>query len=202
MDIEVSMPGICNLLDVIERKNLSISQAIKIISEHAEEYGKIEKELSTIQSDDLVLSVDYGKTLEQMIVNGRYDGKNDDINSKNFPFNPKLIGLNSEISVKLFHFDFNIYSVNVITEMSKVAYRPATLAELLSLGEAYPGLQRQFPIVGLGSVWDYAVVGSSAPVLSSDNFGRILCLPWFGIHWDNSYRFLGVCKKTGKPPGF
>jgi undecaprenyl-diphosphatase len=53
---------------------------------------------------------------------------------------------------KLFHFNRDISSEDAIAEMDKDGFRPATLAELLALGEAQPELQKQFPIIALSSV--------------------------------------------------
>jgi hypothetical protein len=78
--------------------------------------------------------------------------------------------------------------------MDKAGYRPATLAELLALGEAHPELQKEFPIVALGSIWHDADGNRDVPVLSFDGSRRKLFLNWFVNDWYVNFRFLGVRK--------
>jgi len=85
-------------------------------------------------TEEIKLTVDYTKTVEQAITDGNYDWKNDDIIVKNFPISPEMIGKKVEVVTKLFYFNRDISSNDGISEMEKADYRPATLMELLALG--------------------------------------------------------------------
>ena len=139
--------------------------------------------------EGIILNVNYSRTLKEMIIAGNYDWINGDIKEKNFPLPTELLGKKITASNKLFHFNRSISSENAISEMNKAGYRPATLAELLALGEAYPEQQKEFPIVALGSIWCRTVPG-----FGFVDFERRLGLAWFGIGWEYNYRFLAVRK--------
>ena len=72
----------------------------------------------------------------------------------------------------------------------------ADLWELNALGTAKPDLQRQFPIVGLGSGWRPPEGDVGIPVLFGGGSGRRLDLRW-GVPddgWVSGFRFLAVRK--------
>jgi len=144
--------------------------------------------------EEIKLTVDYSRTLKEMINAGNYGWANDDITEKNFPLPTKLLGKKITASTKLFHFDRRISSEDAISEMNKAGYRPATLAELLALGEAHPELQKEFPIVALGSVWRGEDGGHVVPVLGFGGHRRGLVLYWLGNVWPDVCRFFGVRK--------
>lgn len=133
--------------------------------------------------------VDYSKSLAEMIQAGHYDWKNDDITQDHFPI--KGSG-QQEVEVVLFHFGRNISSDDAIAEMKKAGYRPAKIEELLALGASQPELQKQYPIVGLGSVWQIPYGDRSVPFLIRRGARRFLYLLWFGRDWDESCRFAAV----------
>lgn len=127
--------------------------------------------------------------LKELITLGKYDWVNGDIIAKYFPVVevPTLEGEN------LFHFNRNISSEDAIAEMDKVGYRPATMAELLVYGAKNPEMQRQFPIVALGSV---AQIDGTRRVgiLGEGGSGRKLNLDYFDGGWGGGCRFLAVRK--------
>ncbi len=176
----IKKPELQQLLKVIEKNNISIPEVINFIE------GKAKEEIS--------LTVDYSQTLEQMIANGKYDWHNNSITEKNFPIPTELVGEKVVVSAKLFHFNREVSNKEAIAEMNKDGYRPATLAELLALGEAQPDLQRQFPIIALGSVWRVGGGDRRVSSLSVDDGRRELYLSWFGADWNAYYRFLAVRK--------
>jgi len=130
--------------------------------------------------------VDYTKSLKEMIKAGKYDRVNDDITSNRFPI--KGSG-QKEVEITLFHFNRVISSDNAIAEMAKAGYRPVLSEELLTLGAAEKELQKQFPIVALGSLWQSCVLS-----LSWDGCGRCLVLDFFEHSWSGHYRFAAVRK--------
>ncbi|MBU4315415.1 hypothetical protein KJ673_03345, partial [Patescibacteria group bacterium] len=72
--------------------------------------------------------------------------------------------------------------------------RPGKIEELLAFGATYPEVQRQFPIICLGSSWVDRGGRRHAPFLSGYGSGRELRLGWCGSVWDGYCRFLAVRK--------
>lgn len=177
------------LTTAMENKNLTVDQVIELI-----ENSNIQSEKVIDTSSEITLNIDYTKTVEQAIIDGNYDWKNSDITSKNFPISPEMVGKKMEAQTKLFHFNRDISSEDVISEMDKAGYRPATLMELLVLGILFPELQRQFPVVALGSVWRDAHAYRHVPFLGVSDSERALYLGWFASGWGARFRFLGVRK--------
>lgn len=140
------------------------------------------------------LIVDYSKSLDQMILAGKYDWKNPSITEKNFPLLDGLKGRIFILSGKLFIFNKKISSNDAIIEMKSLGYRPANLAELLVLGKNYPDLQKKNPIISLGSVWQNTDNRKNVPVIGFQIFKRWLYLRWFDDIWQEYYSFLGVSK--------
>jgi hypothetical protein len=137
------------------------------------------------------VTVDYGQSLADMIKAGKYDWVNDNITKENFPVNGQD---KQEVEVLLFHFNRVISSDDAIAEMNKAGYRPARIEELLALGACQPELQKQFPIVALGSAWRRPSGYRIVPCLVSDGSGRRLDLDDFEGGWDGSDRFLVLRK--------
>lgn len=72
--------------------------------------------------------------LSEVIKVGKYDWVHDNIIRKNFPMPDGCTEGRTEVS--LFHFGHSVSSEEVITEMDREGYCPATLPELLALGAA------------------------------------------------------------------
>lgn len=132
--------------------------------------------------------------LQRLVAAGKYNWVNSDITDSNFPV-PENFVLGAD--PKVFHFDRNISSEDVIKEMAKVDYEPAMIWDLLDYGAKNPEEQRKYPIVGLGSVG--RVDGRRrVPCLRRSDSERDLSLDWWGSDWDADYRFLGVRKKVSQ----
>ena len=139
------------------------------------------------------LCVNYAQSLSEMIAAGRYDWSNIGIIEKNFP-RTKQAGI-EDISLHLFRFGRPLLTDEVIHELDRAGFRPATLEELLALGARKPDLQRGFLIIALGSVWEDPYGDLTAPYLRSYGVGRQLNLGDIAsIRWDNSCRFAAVRK--------
>lgn len=150
--------------------------------------------LGPLPSEPIVLMVDYGQTLEQMIAAGRYDWKNDDITAKLFPIEGKGT---VEFEAVLFHFDKDISSDNAKKQIEEAGYEVGKIEHILSFGANYPEEQRKFPIVGLGSVGK--VNGyRNVPCLNEDDSKRYLYLYWWVDDWSAGYCFLGVRQKVSQ----
>lgn len=135
--------------------------------------------------------VDYGKSMEEMVESGRYDWSDNNITSEHFP--TERIG-KMEIAVELVHFNRYIGIDEALQEFDRMGYRPAELYELLAFGEKYPEIQREFPIVALGSVWQASHGNCCAPYLCGHGSERRLHLDWLGDDWDGICRFAAVRK--------
>ncbi len=135
--------------------------------------------------------IDCTQTLKEMISAGKYDWVNSDITPEHFPITGKGI---SEEEVVLFHFDKTMTSEQVIAEMDKQGFKPASIEELLALGSSKPDLQKQFPIIALDSVWRNPNGRRCVPCLYYDGSRRKLDLDWFDFSWFPRYRFAAVRK--------
>lgn len=105
------------------------------------------------------ITIDYSRTLEEMVAVGRYDHYYPKIiNSTNFSIEKSVVGKIKREAV-LFRFDqykqeIDSGDILEIQEKMKIkGFRPGTLPELLALGAQYPELQRSYVILELGSEW-------------------------------------------------
>ena len=147
-----------------------------------------------LMSEQIVLSVDYGRSLDQMIAAGNYDWKNSDITAKRFP----VVGNGIEqFEAKLFHFDRNTVSQDNVDAIKADdpanPWEPGKIEHLLAFGAKYPEEQRKYSVIALGSV---ARVGGGrdVPCLRRLGAGRDLDLFWLGYGWNGYCRFLAVRK--------
>lgn len=145
-------------------------------------------------SNNFELTVDYGRTLTKMMVAGKYDWITASITEDRYPLPTELLGKKITVSTGLFYFNRAICSKDAITEMNKMGYRPATIAEVLALGESQPDLQSKFPIVALGSVWYNSYGRGYVLILHVDTGMRELHLDRSDDDWSRNCRFLAVRK--------
>ena len=139
-----------------------------------------------------LIAVNYGLKLVEAIAEGAFDWKNDDITSKNFKNADHEKG-EATLKVKLFHFGRDMSSEDVVKEMDKDSFRPATLRELVAFAAKFPDEQRKYAIVGLGSVMERDG-DRDVPCLDLLGHERGLDLSWWGGGWGGYYRFLAVSK--------
>ncbi len=145
------------------------------------------------------VTVDYAQSLAEMIKAGKYDWVNSDITAEHFPIQGKG---KQDVEVVLFHFGKEITSEQVLEVLETQGYRGAKIEEMLALGAAYPELQKQFPILTLGSVWQGPGGSRFVPYLDWDGAGRDLRLDWLGRGWRGYYRFASVRNFLHFPPYF
>ena len=134
------------------------------------------------------VTVDYGKNVEDGVEVGRYHWANFNITSEHFPTERNGI---AEIEIKLIHFNRIISTVEALYELDRMGYRPAELHELLAFGEKYQEIQREFPILSLGSV----LRNHWVPGLSGGNSRRYLNLFVEGNNCGENCRFAAVRKQ-------
>ena len=152
--------------------------------------GRCKKE-EKMNIEKYPVTVDYRKTIEEMIEAGRYDWKNPDINAKNFPVSGEDT---LEANLELVHLNMVAGTKEVETYLEANGLRAATLEELLAFGATYPNIQREFPIVAIGSSWVYPDGDRLVPGLSGDGSERDLFLNWNDGDWLDVCRFLAVRK--------
>ena len=138
------------------------------------------------------VTVDYTKSLAEMVMAGKYDWVNPNIIADNFPVQGK--GRQDKECV-LFPFGHGISSDEAIRLMAEEGCDPCMIEDLVKFGEEEPSLQREFPIVGLGSSWRDEFGHRRVPMLHREEARRSLNLRWFEGDWLARHRFLGVRKK-------
>jgi hypothetical protein len=152
--------------------------------------------LNRLVPDPIILTVDYSKSLEQMIEAGSYDWKNDSLTAKNFPVKGEGI---VEYEARMFHSNRSISSEDAIALIKKEdeqnPWEPAQTEHLLAFGAAYPDEQRKYPIIALGSVGEFDG-HRYVPYLCGGGSERLLNLYWFDGGWSSFDRFLAVRKKV------
>lgn len=145
-----------------------------------------------IVTNILKLTVRYGRSIADGIAAGKYDWVNENITQKNFPDSQSGV---AEVEIHLLHFGKLMSTAQVLAEIEKQNFRPATLQELLAVGEQHSELQREFPIVALGSVWQIpSGPRDVVPCLFEGGRERLLDLNWAERGWDDSSRFASVRK--------
>jgi hypothetical protein len=148
--------------------------------------------LASLITYTFIILVDETKTVVKLVKEGKFDWSNDYISSKNFP---KLAeGRKTLRETVIFHFGKSISSKQVIVEMDKAGYRPATIWELLGLALKEPDLQRKFSIIALGSTCYFDDLYHVAFLYERSGGCRELSLCHFGNDWGADNRFLGVHK--------
>lgn len=145
------------------------------------------------------ITVDLTKSLSELIASGHYDWVNPDITPEHFQVTsattPSGSGpLHTPATVELIHLNKVVSTEDVLADFNRRGLRPARIEELLALGTWRPDLQREFPIVALGSVWQYSGGGRIVPCLCGHVGGRGLDLLWAGCGWSERDRFLAVRK--------
>ncbi len=137
------------------------------------------------------VTIDYRKPLDEMVKAGRYNYANPDITAEHFSIQGE-----GEVAVELVlvHFDHNIESDDAVAELNRLGLEPARLEHACAFGEKYPDVQRQFPIVFLGSVWSDAFGDRHVPCLDDWSGRRGLYLDCWVGEWGRDYRFAAVRK--------
>lgn len=142
-------------------------------------------------ANTFMVTVDYTRSLPDMITAGKYDSVSYDITTDHFP----IAGTRKQdLEVVLIHFGKDMQSDDVLSELDKQGLRAATLPELLAFGETHPEVQREFTIITLGSIWQRRSGRRSIPFLGFCHGGRELDLYWFEFWWHRRCRFAAVRK--------
>jgi hypothetical protein len=165
-----------------------------------------ENETMTVDDDinpTFPVTVDYdcwpkNRWLKEAIKECKFDYVNQGITGKNFPISgkgkhPSIHSGQVKLDLELIHFDKKVMSSDqVLAEFKERGYRPATLPELLAFEENYPEEQRKYPIIALGSFWQYWDGRRCVPYLGRWFGGRGLILGWLEDNRSEGCRFLAV----------
>ncbi|HEY4480306.1 MAG TPA: hypothetical protein VJB58_02450 [Candidatus Paceibacterota bacterium] len=144
--------------------------------------------------DVVILEVNYGLPLDQMIVAGHYNWHNGNINATNFPVKGEGV---VSFEARYFHWDENVSSEvadKAIQEEDPASpWISAAIEHTCAFGAKYPDEQTKYPVVGLGS--STQVFGSRlVPCLDRYGSERELDLGWWDGVWSPLCRFLAVRK--------
>jgi hypothetical protein len=126
----------------------------------------------------------------------RYYGGETEIRNAYFPAEGKVKKIKKQVVI--FHFNKEMSSNEIISEMEKDGYVPGTIRDLLSLSAAEPELQKKFPIIALASCrslvtsdqYKYLVV----PRISVYGTKRDLDLVVYASAWSAENHFIAVRK--------
>lgn len=148
--------------------------------------------LGAIIPEQIILTIDYTKSLKEMIAAGDHNWKKIDFTVAGF----KIVGEGVvEYEFRCFYWSRNVSSQTavslIIEEDVENPWEPAKIEHLLAFGTAFP--DEQFPIVALGTA--RRVIGRRVvPYLDGDDSERRLDLYWWDVVWDSRCRFLAVRK--------
>lgn len=131
----------------------------------------------------------FGHSINDLVKQGNYGWSNPNINDQNFQADEM-----HQTEVILKHFGKDMSTEAVLNALDAEGLRPATMSELLNFGIRYPELQKQFPIVALGSVWQDPDGNRGVGYLCYDDGQRELSLDWVDDGWHDCYRFAAVRK--------
>ncbi|MFZ2309918.1 MAG: hypothetical protein WAW11_00020 [Patescibacteria group bacterium] len=153
---------------------------------------KIQKIINGL--DEIVLEVDYTKTVDQAVSESSCYLSDDKINDVNFPISPDMVGKKINANAKLFCFNHDVSVEDVLVGMDNAGYRPAYLMELLALAALHSKLQTQYPVVAFGSIWRTEGGRNHVTYLSARRNRRVLaCISIAGV-WLSDCRFLAIRK--------
>ena len=140
------------------------------------------------------ITVDYSKTLEEMIIEGKYDRVTSDINCVNFPMPSDKSG-SEKLEAVILHFDKIVRIEDVLKILNRRNLRPGTLPELLAFGTKHPEEQRKYQIFAVGSFWSDSVGDRFIVHLIGGNLARGVELDFRNNWWDPRYNFLAFRKQ-------
>jgi hypothetical protein len=96
------------------------------------------------------------------------------------------------MQLMLIHFDTCTTTEYVLNEMKGKGLRPALAVETMAFAKAHPDVQREFPIIGFGSLWVDSKGDQQGLCLFERNEERLLGLMCFDGVWNSGFRFLAA----------
>lgn len=173
----------------------SLFKEVKKLGGNEESVYKFFADKAKILETAEMIVVDKTKKLIQplsdLITSLKLDWVNKNISEQNFPAQPEDL-IETEKEYKEFHFGKTMTSENVIAEMNKKGFRPATTREQLKW--AFKNWDGKSIIVALGQTWLDPGSERVVSVLHLGDGERLLYLRWFYDGWGGGCCFLGVRK--------
>lgn len=136
------------------------------------------------------VSVNYNKTVKQLIKDGKYDWANGDVSDSHFPLNKKG---EEQVEIFIVSIDHRMSDPEVTQFINSLGIQDVNVKEELSLGAQYPDLLREDPIVGRGSKWRDSDGDLLVPSLRSIKSRRGLFLVRLVGDWYSHWQF--ACKR-------
>lgn len=137
-----------------------------------------------------MVTVNYNKTVNQLVKDGKYDWSNSDISDSHFPLNKKG---EEQVEIFIVSIDHRMSDPEVTQFINSLGLQDVNVKEELSLGVQFPDLQRKDPIVGRGSTWRDSDGDVYVPCLYGSESCRGLNLFDLGGGWDSAWQF--ACKR-------
>ena len=136
------------------------------------------------------VSVDYTKTLAEMISVGKYDWQRDEISEK---FKLEESG-KQEVVLVLVHLNRIAETDTALESIELLLLEPAKIEHLLAVGATHPEIQREFPVVALGSSFSIGGTSCGFPYLDFRGGRRIISVLSNHEPFGCDLRFLAVRK--------
>jgi len=137
-------------------------------------------------SESFIITVDYGLSLEELMVQGRYDEIKPIINSHNFP--PLGKGI-QRFAAKLIRFSGWMNYRLTMEAFAALGLYATDAYQLIALGNQYPDLQKQYVIAEFGQTLGF---DGDLPILLSDA----------AEYHPATKRYVGNWVKEGEFPGW
>jgi hypothetical protein len=157
-----------------------------------ETINAIAKEIVRALGQPMNVIVRYGLPLPEAIRLGHYDAVWTPVAEMKIPVRP--VGVVNQHMI-LRHYNRVIKTSAILADLKKYGLRPATLPELLAVGEQAPELQKQFPVVALGQTCRFGT-HLCCPELTTDLMQktRELVVVPADTGWPQESRFLAIPK--------
>jgi hypothetical protein len=138
------------------------------------------------------ITIDRSKSFDELIADGKFDWKNNDITEEHFPIEKQG---ESSVEAILVCFAEALTDEEVNEKMEKEGLRRADTIETLSFAAQHPEVQIKYAIVS-GAFWARHDGHRYFLCLGGDRDGFCLHLDWFyrGDRWLSQFRFLAVRK--------
>jgi hypothetical protein len=184
-----------SLLDKVKQRGYSEDEILKVAAAQGDslldKFADVMAQAARKPREAFPVTIDYGLSLEEAIKAGDYQAVNDNITSKNFSWSRSG---KADLEIILVRFDHRMSSEDVVRELEAESLRAAELPEFLAFGAKYPDVQRNFSVIGLGSVWRDRKGARNVPCLYTASEGRYLDLHWWDDGWYSYSRFAALRK--------
>ena len=156
-----------------------------------------------IQHERFMLSIDYSRSLSDMITAGNYidPQETSDFIQKYFSLEIGTVA-KENVRSKIFSFEHVPSSGQIIDIMHTEGYAPARIEHLLAFGEKYPYYQKWFPVIALGSsgiekigikeFGDSTLIVYPILHLGGHEWSERILEIAYDVKWTPSYHFLAV----------